>query len=244
MTTAISAVSDLASFSAEIRARANAQFTRRQHKHLLEVPLTIERARLFALQMFFWINNRRDCWAFAQGLAPLDIKAMIWQHERDELAGDPDRGVEDHGTLTMREGLVLGLVPEDYHDARMLEGTRTCLYAWIHLVKDSHWLKAVSACAAMEIQNSSEWVNGGGLGYRIGKRLESQLGIPFDKQVSAQEHAIVDIDHAHMLLDIANRHAATPHDFELMLEGLSESFDLLQVWQAQLAEMMEALPAS
>jgi pyrroloquinoline quinone (PQQ) biosynthesis protein C len=242
MTTAAASLTDIASFTAEIRARANALFTTRQHQRLMNVPLTRERARLMALQMFFWINNRRDCWAFAQGLAPLDVKAMIWEHERDELAGNAERGVEDHGTLTIKEGAVLGLTPDDYRDARMLEGTRTCLYAWIHLVKDSHWLKSVSACAALEIQNSSEWVDGGGLGYRMGKQLERALGIPFEKQISAAEHAEVDVDHAHMLLQIAKRHATTPQQLELMLEGITESWELLLVWQAQLAEMMEALP--
>jgi pyrroloquinoline quinone (PQQ) biosynthesis protein C len=242
MTTAIKTISDLGAFEAEIRARANAQFTSRQYLKLMSTPLTLERARLWAVQLYFWIGNRRDCWAFAQGLAPLDVKAMIWKHERDELDGNPERGIEDHSALTIREGRVLGLVPDDYYNAQMLEGTRTCLYAWIHLVKDSPWLKAVSACAALEITNSAEWVDGPAMGYRFAKKRERELGIPFEKQVMMAEHDEVDVEHADILLTIAKRHATTPQALELMLEGLTESWQLDRVWQAQIAEMMEALP--
>jgi pyrroloquinoline quinone (PQQ) biosynthesis protein C len=242
-TTAADTAVDLKAFAAEIRRRAAAQFTSRQHLRLLNTPLTLERARLWAIQLQFWINNRRDCWAHVQALAPFDVKGMIWDHEKDELRGNTERGVEDHVNLKIREGQVLGLKPEDFANATMLEGTRTCLYAWLHLTSTSHWLKGVSACAALEITNSSEWVDGGGLGYRLGKKHERELGIPYDKQINVKEHAEVDVDHAHMLLVIAKRHANTPQLLDLMLEGLSESWQLDLVWQAQIAEMMEALPA-
>lgn len=233
---------DLRAFADKVRARANAQYQTPAHVRLFNVPLSVERARAWLLQVAIWSINRRDCWAFAQGLAPLDVKRLIWLHEQDELDGNKERGVEDHYALQMREGALLDLKPSDYTNARPHPGTRTCMYAWVHLVKDSLWLKAVSACAGLEISNSADWVVGGGMSYRMGKRLENQLGIPFDRQVSAKEHAEVDVEHASMLMQIAEQHGTTQQALDLMLEGVAGSWEIETVWKGQLAEMLEQLP--
>lgn len=233
---------DLDAFIKEVRRRANAQYATAQHRRLFGIPLTIERARVWELQMAFWTLNRRDCWAFAQGLVPFDVKALIWEHEEDELSGNKGRGVENHYALHVDQGRLLGLTPEDYRNAQMHPGTRTCTYAWIHLVKDSHWLKAVSACACLEVSNSSDWVDGGGNSYRRGKLYEQQLGIPFEKQVSHKEHAEVDVEHANMLMQVAHRYGTSQQALDLMLEGCVESWEIETVWKAQVGDMMEAVP--
>jgi len=230
---------DLAGFVAAVRAGANAQFACPQHARLFAVPLTLERARTWILQQSLWTLNRRDCWAAAQSLAPIDVKRLIWDHERDELAGNADRGVEDHRNLAIRQGALLNLTPDDFASVEMLAGTRTCTYAWLHLVRASHWLKAISACAALEISNSSEWVEGGGMSLRRGMSFERQLGIPFEKQVSHREHAEVDVEHANILMQVAKRHATTREALDLMLEGLRESWQIERVWKGVVADMME-----
>lgn len=242
MATVLESKVDLKAFAKEVRARANAQYESPQYKRLLSLPLTKERARVYVLQKAFWNLNRRDCWAFAQALAPMDVKKLIWEHEEDELAGNKKRGVEDHYSLQVRQAGLLDLTIDDFMNEKILPGTRTCIYAWVHLVKDSHWLTSVSACSALEISNSSEWVDGGGMSYRFGKLQEKWLGIPFDKQVNAKEHAEVDVEHAHMLMQIAERHGNTQESLDLMMKGLIESWELERVWKGQLAEMMEALP--
>lgn len=233
---------DLKAFIKEIRARANAQHETPQSKRMYGLRFNQERARYHTLQRAHWTSNRRDCWAFAQALAPMDVKKIIWAHEEDELAGNRVRGVEDHYALRVRESRTLGLTPEDFRSAVLHPGTMTCIYAWIQLVKDSHWLTSVSACAALEISNSSEWVDGGGGSYRMGKIYEADLGIPFNKQVNAKEHAEVDVEHAHLLLQIAERHADTPQKLDLMMRGLVESWEIESVWKGQVADMIEAIP--
>jgi hypothetical protein len=234
--------SDLDAFINELRVRANAQFTTRQHERLFSVPLTMDRARVWTLQTALWGYNRRDCWGFAQGLAPMDVKLLIWEHEEDELAGNKARGIEDHGALKVREGAAFGLTPKDFANVQMHEGVKACAYAWIHLVKDSHWLTAVAACACLEVSNSVAWVDGGGISYRRGQHFAEQLGIPFEKQVSSKEHAEVDVEHAHMLVEVAKRHAHTKHERDLMMHGAIESWALESVFKGQLAEAMEELP--
>jgi hypothetical protein len=233
---------ELEKFIREVRARANAQYETSQYRRILTMPLNQARARVYTLQKAHWNLNRRDCWAFAQGHAPMDVKKLIWEHEEDELAGNKERGVEDHYSLQVRQSSEIGLTAADFRNEPVREGTRMCLYAYLHLVNAGHWLKSVSACAALEVSNSSEWVQGGGMSYRMGKRFESQLGIPFEKQLNAKEHAEVDVEHAHMLLQVARAHREIPGCLGLMMEGMIESWQLDQAWKGLLADMMEEIP--
>ena len=233
---------DLKAFAQEIRMRANRQHQMPQNKRLLSLPLSVERARCSTLQRAHWNLNRRDCWAYAQARAPLDVKKMIWEHETDELAGSKVRGVEDHYALRVREAATIGLTMEDFLQTPMLPGTRTCTYAWLYLVMNSHWLKGIAACGALEISNSSQWVDNGGGSYQMGKRLEEQLGIPFNQLVNAKEHAEVDVQHAHLLMQVAERHGDTPEKLAMMMEGVIETFELQTTWKGVLADMLEAIP--
>lgn len=115
-------------------------------------------------------------------------------------------------------------------------------YAWLHLVKDSHWLKSVAACAALEVSNSSEWVPEGGMSYRWGKKMEKDLGIPFEKQLNAKEHAEVDVEHAHMLMDVARMCCKSQADLDVMMQGMIESWQLDRAWKGILADMLAECP--
>lgn len=229
-------------FYNEVRKLATAQFESPQYQRLLNIPLTQERAQRYVLQKGFWNLNRRDCWGFAQGLAPMDVKALIWEHELDELQGNKDRGVEDHYSLQVRQSATIGLTRADFEREIIRDETRTCIYAWIHLVKDSPWIKAFTACAALEVSNSSEWVKDGGMSYRWGKKQERELGIPFHKQLNAKEHAEVDVEHASLLSKVVEKHCDTEIKLEQALDGLKESWSLDRAWKGMLASMIEELP--
>lgn len=234
---------DLKPFIEQVRRGANAQFESPQYKKLLSLPLTQKRAQIYTLQKTLWTLNRRDCWAFAQALSPMDVKKLIWAHEEDELSGNKERNMGDHYSLQVKSAELIGLTLDDFRNTVPRPETRTCLYAWLHIAKNSPWLKSVAASIALEVSNSSEWVNGGGMSYRMGKRFEQDLKIPFEKNINAKEHAEVDVEHAHMLLQIARRHATTQADLDLLLEGLTESWELERVWKGLLADMMAEAPA-
>lgn len=233
---------DLKPFIEKVKRAASAQFDSPQYKKLLTMPLTKERAQVYTLQKTLWTLNRRDCWAFAQALAPMDVKKLIWAHEEDELSGNKERKMGDHYSLQVKSAELIGLTLDDFRNTKMRPETRTCIYAWLHLAKNSPWLKSVCASIALEVSNSSEWVSGGGMSYRMGKRFEEDLGVPFEKNINAKEHAEVDVEHAHMLLEVARRHAHTQADLDLMFEGLAESWELERVWKGLLADMMLELP--
>lgn len=242
MATVLKSSVDLKAFAKEVRKLANDQFASPQYKRVLSLPLNEKRAQVYTLQKAFWNLNRRDCWALAQGVVPMDVKKLIWEHEEDELAGNKTRGVEDHYSLQVRQSKEIHLTLEDFMNEKPREGTRTCNYAWLHLVRSSSWLTAVASCAALEVSNSSDWVDGGGMSYRMGKRFEADLGIPFHKQLNAAEHAEVDIVHGSLLMQVVERHATSQDKLDQVMTGLVESWQIDRVWKGQLAEMMEAVP--
>ncbi|MFI5268547.1 MAG: hypothetical protein ACHQ7M_14335, partial [Chloroflexota bacterium] len=63
---------------AEVNALANAQFESAEFRQLLGTAFTLARARFFSIEMGRYVNNRRDCWGYVQGAAPLDVKRLIW----------------------------------------------------------------------------------------------------------------------------------------------------------------------
>jgi pyrroloquinoline quinone (PQQ) biosynthesis protein C len=221
---------------------ANAQFESPEYKRILGVKWTPARCRMYVLQRAYFVMNRRDCWAYAQGSAPFDVKQLIWDHEKDELMGDEERGVENHWALGMREGAALGLTPDDFANTPMLPGTAACCYAWIHLAKDRPWLEAIPVSAALEVSNSDEIVKGGSFSRRCAEKMRDDAGIPFEKQPNNVEHMVADVKHAHLLLEVIRRHARSPEAQAQILKGCTETWRIERAFKGQLGHAMAAIP--
>jgi len=219
---------------AEVYAMANAQFESPEFRQLLGTPFTLERARSFSIQMGRYVANRRDCWGYAQGAAPLDVKRLIWAHEQEELVLDPEVGM-DHFTLATREAEVLGLTPEDFEQAEVVPGCQAAFYAWIHLAKDRPWLEAVTSCSVLEVRNSAAVVKGGSLSSRIRRKLIDELGLPAEKLINANRHAVADEAHASLLEHVVAGHVHTREDQQTVLRGARESFVIDRAFRAALA---------
>jgi pyrroloquinoline quinone (PQQ) biosynthesis protein C len=227
----------------EIVTLANAQFDSRPYRRLLSLPLNRARAQAYVIQRTHWTHNRRDCWALAQGVAPLDVKRIIWDHEREELAGKPDGSVPDHYTLLIREAASLDLTPDDLINTPPCDGAVTCMAAWLHLAKHSHWLTAVAASSALELSNSEAVLTDGSMSRRMGEKMSKELGIPMRKQAMNAEHMVADAEHGNLMTDVAARHLHSRAELELILDGLRQSWTIDRVWKGQLADLMEAIPA-
>lgn len=236
--------SELNGLQQKIVFMANAQFESPQYKKLFAVRFTRRRAQDYILQRTLWTVNRRDCWALVQGIAPMDVKKMIWDHEREELEGKPDEGIDDHYRLSVREGEAVGLSEDDFDNVMPCDGLIACGAAWLYLATHSHWLTALAASAALELSNSEEVLSNGSTSRLIGEKLQRELGIPMKAQPSNAEHAVADIAHGHLLLDVARKHVHGPADIALILDGLHRSWAIERVWKGQLADLMLASPDS
>jgi hypothetical protein len=57
----------------ELNRMINAQFESPEFRLLADTPLTMVRARYYAVQLVFYAFNRRDCWAYVQARAAAPI---------------------------------------------------------------------------------------------------------------------------------------------------------------------------
>jgi hypothetical protein len=220
---------------------ANDQFDTPPFQRLLNTRFSRERAQQYSIQMAHYVRNRRDCWGYVQGSAPLDVKRLIWEHEQDELIGKQSEGKDDHITLAVKEGAVFGLSAEAFEDTPVLEGGLACFYSWLHLAHRP-WLEAIAASAILEVRNSAELIQGGSLSRRIAEKFERELGIPMKKQINNAEHVIMDVEHAHLLMQVARKYATTEATQNAVLKGARESLIIDRVYRGHLAEMLETLP--
>jgi len=225
----------------ELVRLVNEQFDSPPFRRLLSTKFSRERAQHYSVQMAYYVKNRRDCWGYVQGAAPLDVKRLIWHHEQDELIGDKNAGKDDHITLAVKEGEVLGLAAEAFERIPPLEGGIACFYSWIHLAQRP-WLEAIAASAILEMRNSGELIQGGSLSRRIGEMFTRDLGIPLKIQINNAEHVVMDVEHAHLLYQVAQQHATTEEAQKAIIRGAKESLRIDRVYRGHLANMLEALP--
>jgi hypothetical protein len=218
----------------------NDQFESLEFKNFFSVSLTMERAKFYVIQNAIYTSNRRDCWGYVQGSAPLEVKKVIWRHESDELINDP-RANMDHYTLTVRQGEVLGLRPEDFERAEVPAMVRACFYAWHHIAMRSHWLTAYTSSHMLERRNNGKIVKGGGMSYRVGKKFENELGINLKKMISLDVHVVADMDHSENISEMFYRYVKTPADRDLVLKGAEDSMAIDRAYRGALGYYMEQI---
>jgi len=224
----------------ELVRMCNAQFESAEFARMLGTKFSKERAQQYSIQMAFYVQNRRDCWGYVQGSAPLDVKQLVWRHEEDELIGRKAQGKVDHITLAVKEGEVFGLSAEAFERTARLEGGEVCFSAWIRLSQRS-WLEAIAASAILEMRNSGELIQGGSLSRRIVEIFQRDLGIPMKQQINNAEHVVMDIEHAQLLMQVARKYATTESARQAILSGARESLMIDRVYRGHLADMLEAL---
>ena len=233
MSTAVSALEK------ELVELANAQFESPQYKKLLAVHYTRQGAQDFEVQRTHFVKNRRDCWAYVQGAAPLEVKRLIWRHEQEELMGAD--GVPDHVTLGIQEAELVGLGAGEFDRTQPTDVAQTCFWAWINLAKSRPWLEGIAASSILEWVVSDEIIRGGGIVRRLGERMQEDLGIPFGKQPTNSVHVVADVEHANLLLDIVAGYAQTEEAQQAVLRGARDSLAIERVFRGHMADLIGGL---
>jgi pyrroloquinoline quinone (PQQ) biosynthesis protein C len=218
----------------------NDQFDSVEFKTFLEVPLTMERARFYVVQNALYTSNRRDCWGYVQGGAPLDVKRVIWEHESDELINDPRAGM-DHFNLTVKQGEVIGLKRVDFETAQVPAMVQACFHAWHHIAMRGHWLTSYAASHMLERRNNGKIVKGGGMSFRVGKKFENELGINLKRMISLDIHVAADMDHSENISEMFERYVKSSDDYERVLEGARESMAIDRAYRGALGYYMEKI---
>lgn len=213
------------------------QFRSSEFQDLLTLPLTMERARFYVVQNAFYTKNRRDCWGYVQALAPLDVKALVWHHESDELINDP-RADMDHYSLTVKQGEVVGLQREDFENAEVPPMVQAAFMAWHLIGMKGPWLSAFASSQMLERRNNAEIIEGGGMSYRIGQKFEKELGIKLKKMISLDVHSTADTDHSDMMDTVYDQHVRTQGDYDAVLQGATQCMAIDRAYRGGLAYVM------
>jgi hypothetical protein len=225
----------------ELNRMANAQFESPEIRHLLTLPLTVARARCYTVHMSHYVNNRRDCWGYVQGAAPLPVKRMVWAHEQEELIHDPRAGT-DHSALATQEAGLFGVSREEVERAALIPGTVAAFWAWTHLAKSLPWLEAFTASSMLERRNDDAVIKGGGLSYRMGLKMAEELGIPLERNVNVTVHMAADVEHATMLEDVLREYGSTEAARDGVLRAAEMTYTVDRAFRGAVAEAMEDLP--
>ncbi len=221
---------------------ANALFKTDEYERFFALPLTRKRARFYMIQRATFMLGRRACWALVQARAPFDVKQLIWHHEEDELAGNKERGVADHFTLGMMEGKAVGLKRSDFTKLAPCDGSKICAFAWQHAADRLPWLAASALLGALEIANADGIIKGGGMSHRMAYKLKDELGIPFSRQPSNQDHMDVEDEHSKFLLIIAKNHMKTKEDYDAIMHGARTTWAINKTWLRLMTVEMQAMP--
>jgi len=224
----------------ELGRMVNAQFETPEFARFLSIRYNRNRAGFLALQMAFYVSNRRDCWGYVQGASPLDVKRVIWQHEGEELVNDP-RCDTDHYALQVRECELLGIPPEEVARAEPIPQARAAYYAWIYLATRQDWLAALSSSSILERRNNNEVVKGGGLSYRIGQKWRAELGLDWKDMPSTDVHKQADREHSDMIWSLFERYVTDEKSYGSVIQGARESLEIDRAYRLALAVAMERI---
>jgi hypothetical protein len=219
----------------------NEQFESPEFRLLAQTPLTIDRARFYTKQMVFYTLNRRDCWAYVQARAPLDVKQAIWTHEQDELISDSRAGT-DHVTLMNREAAALGVSEDELRSAEPAPALYGTLLGLLYLASTLPWLAGLTASHFLERRNNNALLtSGAGSSVRWRDRLVNELHIDPAILQSSNVHSVADEEHSDLIWDSIARHVVDERSRDDVLLGAREAAKLDRAVRFALATGMRQL---
>lgn len=226
----------------ELNRMVNEQFTSPEFRFIAETPLTMARAKFYTLQMVFYAANRRDCWAYVQARAPLDVKQAIWHHEQDELILDP-RGGTDHMTLMSREAVALGVTNQELAASQPTPLVKAALMAFSYNAATLPWLAGLIASHFLERRNNNSVITSGagGSSVRWRDRLINELGVDTKGLSSSNVHVVADQEHSDLIWTAVERYVIDEDSYKTALLGARESAQLDRAVRGALATGMRMI---
>jgi hypothetical protein len=206
-------------------------------------PMTVARGGTLMIHRVRYTMNRRDCWASAQSNAPMDVKRLIWEHEKDELMSDQRFGGDHHTAEVQKAMKVTGFTAEAIHNAEIVPGCMAAFRAWLLLARDSSWLKAFSASAVLERANNNRLIEGGGSALRDYQRYSPELCRLIGAVPGHDVHNVADEEHSDMMETVLDRYAITDEARRQALAGAEESLCFDRAYRGALAVHLEAITA-
>lgn len=209
--------------------------------HFNSFPMTVERGKILMIHRVPFTINRRSCWAAVQSSSPVDVKRLIWEHEKDELIVDPRFG-GDHQSAEVGKAIKLtGWTTEEIYQAELIPGCKAALCAWLYLAHNSSWIKAFSASAVLERANNNAIVKGGGSSIRDYRRYTDELRKLIGDISGHDVHNVADEDHSDTMEVALDHCAGSKEAKQQALEGARDSLDFDRAFRGSLAASLEKI---
>ena len=204
-------------------------------------PMTVARAGKLMVHRVHYTINRRNCWGSVQSSCPMDVKRLIWAHEQDELVSDPRFGGDHHTAEVAKAMKLTSLSAEAIGAAELVPGCRAAFEAWLHLSKNSAWLKAFSASAVLERANNNRIVKGGGSALRDYQRYTQEVRQLIGNVAGHDIHNVADEDHSDMMEVVLDRYALSEEARRQALDGARESLCFDRAYRGALATYLKQI---
>ena len=218
---------------------SNAIFDTLELRRYFARPLTWpgERVRMAMLRRYF-VPTNRDCWAYVMGGAPIDVKRVIWQHEKDELILDPRLGaahVDAGGALPGGASS-----PTEVGDEiEAPPGVRVAMFARVAYARHSPWLAGLAASHILERINDPTVIQGPALVQRQVTHLIEDLGVaPDEIPARLRVHLDADIAHAASIWGVFERYVRDAASYAQALEGARLGLDCFRVYAGAVGDLM------
>lgn len=222
----------------EIGARVRATMASAELAHYFAVKMTPRRAQAALLQLSLFVSCRRDGWAnlIANCDAP-PIRRRLMAHEYDELVED-GYSSKGHYDLLIRQGVLVGLNPDEFAKVQPLRTSLATFYGWKWLTRAAPWQDGLIAMMA------TEWVNddrrlldqGGGLSRRDGLRWIRDFGFKWEEMPNFAAHAVADEKHSDLFVPLLQEYVI---DAERALKVADDALELFKLYHLGVAEEME-----
>jgi pyrroloquinoline quinone (PQQ) biosynthesis protein C len=203
------------------------------------IPMTMERARIYLLQLSLYTRRRRDFWPQVAANCPeLEVKQRIMEHEHEELVED-EHSKHGHLDLILRQGKEVGLSVEDILQAESLPTTKAAIYGWFWIARNHPWQEAIAASTIAEWTNDDRLLGdlGGGNCTRLYMIWQRDLNLKNSQMPNFTAHSKADVKHSDMFIDVLEKYVAPGREKDV-LSTAKESMDLHRAYFGGMAHAM------
>jgi pyrroloquinoline quinone (PQQ) biosynthesis protein C len=208
-------------------------------QHFYSIEMTIERARIYLLQLGIYVRQRRNFWPQVAANCPeFEVKQRIMEHEHEELVED-EHSKAGHLDLIFRQGKELGLSVDDVLKAEALPTTKAAVYGWFWIARNRPWQEAIAASSIAEWTNDDRLLGdlGGGNCTRLYKIWKRDLNFRDEQMPNFTVHSKADVKHSDMFVDILEKYVAPGREQDV-LDTAKESMDLHRAYFGGMAHAM------
>jgi len=184
------------------------------------------------IRRMYFTPTRRACWAYVQAAAPIDVKKVIWHHERDELIHDPRAGM-GHVDIDKKE---------DVQAVPPLPAVRVATYGWLYIVMHRPWLQGLASCHILERINDATVIKGKtNIQQSAEREMKARNLKAADLPLSVKVHLEADTEHSELVWEVFERYVAGEESYQQALDGAIESLECQDIYERAVSEALVLL---